>query len=69
MAFFRNRLGFDVSYYHTNTIDQIIPVAVSTATGYSNKFVNAGEMSKIKELNCRCLLPRYDQKIFPGMLT
>ena len=44
MSFFRNRLGFDVSYYHTNTINQIIPVAVSTTTGYSSKFVNAGDI-------------------------
>jgi TonB-linked SusC/RagA family outer membrane protein len=42
MAFFRNRLGFDLSYYNTKSIDQIFPVAVSTATGYSSKFVNAG---------------------------
>lgn len=42
MAFLKNRLGFDVSYYSTKSIDQIFPVAVSTATGYSSKFVNAG---------------------------
>jgi TonB-linked SusC/RagA family outer membrane protein len=44
MAFFNNRLGFDASYYHTNTIDQIIPVAVSTATGYASKYINAGDI-------------------------
>ena len=44
MAFFRSRVGFDVSYYNTNTIDQIFNVATSTATGYSSKFVNAGEV-------------------------
>jgi TonB-linked SusC/RagA family outer membrane protein len=44
MAFLKNRVGFDVSFYHTNTIDQIIPVAVSTATGYSSKYVNAGNI-------------------------
>jgi TonB-linked SusC/RagA family outer membrane protein len=42
MAFLNNRLGFDLSYYYTKSIDQIFPVAVSTATGYSSKFVNAG---------------------------
>lgn len=42
MAFLNNRLGLDVSYYSTKSIDQIIPVSVSTATGYSFKFVNAG---------------------------
>ena len=42
MSFFKNRLGFDFTWYTANTIDQINAVAVSTATGYSNKFVNAG---------------------------
>lgn len=42
MAFFRGRAGFDITYYDAKSINQIIPVAVSTATGYSNKYVNAG---------------------------
>ena len=44
MAFLKSRLGFDVTYYITNTVNQIIPVAVSTATGYSNTYVNAGDI-------------------------
>jgi hypothetical protein len=44
MSFFNNRLGFDASYYHTNTVDQIIPVAVSSAIGNSNKFINTGDI-------------------------
>jgi TonB-linked SusC/RagA family outer membrane protein len=44
MAFFKGRLGFDATYYKTNTVDQIFAVAVSTATGYSSKFVNAGNV-------------------------
>ncbi|GHA46685.1 SusC/RagA family TonB-linked outer membrane protein [Salinimicrobium marinum] len=44
MAFFKNRFGFDASYYHTNTVDQIMPVAVSSATGYTSRFLNAGEI-------------------------
>jgi TonB-linked SusC/RagA family outer membrane protein len=44
MAFYESRFGFDASYYHTNTVDQIIPVAVSLATGYSSKFINAGNI-------------------------
>jgi len=44
MVFFQNRLGFDFAYYKNNTVDQIIPVAVSYATGYSGKYVNAGEV-------------------------
>jgi TonB-linked SusC/RagA family outer membrane protein len=42
MAFIKNRVGFDFSYYNAKTIDQIIPVIVSTATGYNSKFLNAG---------------------------
>jgi len=44
MKFFQSRLGFDLSWYQKNTINQIIPVTVSTATGYGAKYVNAGEM-------------------------
>jgi TonB-linked SusC/RagA family outer membrane protein len=44
MAFVKNRLGFDFTYYVTNTIDQITAVAVSAATGYSSKYVNAGDV-------------------------
>ncbi len=43
-SFLRNRVGFDITYYHTNTVNQIIPVAVSTSTGYASKFVNAGNI-------------------------
>ncbi|MDD3722772.1 MAG: SusC/RagA family TonB-linked outer membrane protein [Lutibacter sp.] len=44
MYFFSRRLGFDLSWYKTNTKDQIMPVAVSNATGYTDKIVNAGEV-------------------------
>jgi outer membrane receptor protein involved in Fe transport len=44
MAFFKNRLGFDVTYYQANSINQIIPAEVSAATGYSRKWINAGEI-------------------------
>lgn len=42
MAFLKNRVGFDVSYYQTKTFDQILPVTVSVATGYTSKYLNAG---------------------------
>jgi hypothetical protein len=44
MFFLNKRVGFDFAWYKTNTTDQIIPVAVSYATGYSSKYINAGEM-------------------------
>jgi len=44
MAFLKRRLGFDLALYKTNTFDQSIPVATSFATGYSSKYLNAGEV-------------------------
>ena len=44
MAFMQNRLGFDLTYYQTNTLDQIMPASVSTATGFSSTYVNAGNI-------------------------
>jgi TonB-linked SusC/RagA family outer membrane protein len=40
--FLNNRVGIDLTYYRTRTIDQIMPVNVSRATGYSYKYLNAG---------------------------
>jgi TonB-linked SusC/RagA family outer membrane protein len=42
--FFDGRFGFDFTWYRQNTYDQIIPVTLTTATGYSAKFVNSGEV-------------------------
>ncbi len=42
MAFLKSRLGFDATYYRAESFNQILPTTVSTATGYSSKFLNAG---------------------------
>jgi hypothetical protein len=42
MSFLKNRIGLDLSYYNTRTVDQILPVVVSTSTGYDSKYLNAG---------------------------
>ncbi len=42
MSFLNNRLGFDATYYKTNTVNQILPVLVSAATGYTAKYLNSG---------------------------
>ncbi len=44
MNFLKNRVGFDLALYKSNTVDQILPVTVSYATGYASKFVNAGNI-------------------------
>ena len=40
-----NRIAFDISLYDKKTTDQILPVAVSKATGYNTMLINAGEIS------------------------
>ncbi|MFT7481405.1 MAG: TonB-linked SusC/RagA family outer membrane protein [Oceanospirillaceae bacterium] len=42
--FFSNRLGVDVAYFSRSTIDQIFNVPSSSATGYTSRLLNAGEM-------------------------
>lgn len=42
--FFENRVGFDFSFYKTNTFDQVLNVAVTAATGFTGKWVNSGEI-------------------------
>src|SRR5690606_40903611 len=44
LLFFRNRLNIDFTYYTQSTKNQIIPVQVSMATGYSTRMINAGEV-------------------------
>ncbi|SFK65819.1 SusC/RagA family TonB-linked outer membrane protein [Proteiniphilum acetatigenes] len=41
-SFFNNRLGFDATYYATETKDQIIPLSVSGTTGYIYQVINSG---------------------------
>lgn len=43
-AFMQSRFGGEVTYYQQNTVDQIIPVNVSAATGYTSRYVNSGEI-------------------------
>ncbi|HEX7411902.1 MAG TPA: hypothetical protein VF298_07155, partial [Bacteroidales bacterium] len=44
MYFFGRRVGFDLALYKTNTINQILPLPVSSSTGYYTKIINAGEI-------------------------
>lgn len=43
-SLFNRRLGFDVSYYLTKSIDQIVSGAVSSASNVTNAVVNGGEI-------------------------
>ncbi len=42
--FFKDRIGLDISLYKTNSIDQIMPVNISRASGFSQRYVNSGEI-------------------------
>ncbi|PKA99872.1 TonB-linked SusC/RagA family outer membrane protein [Flavobacteriaceae bacterium MAR_2009_75] len=44
LSFFESRLDFDVTYYKSNSEDQIIPVPISDGTGFSSYITNAGEI-------------------------
>jgi TonB-linked SusC/RagA family outer membrane protein len=44
LRFFMNRLAIDFTWYRTNTINQIVPVDVSTASGSSKALINAGKI-------------------------
>ncbi|WP_026897492.1 SusC/RagA family TonB-linked outer membrane protein [Daejeonella oryzae] len=44
MSFLNDRFGFDATLYKANTVDQILPVSVSNATGYNSKYVNSGDV-------------------------
>lgn len=42
LGFLDNRIGLDLTAYKTKTIDQIIPVASSAASGFLARYMNAG---------------------------
>ena len=44
LRFFENRLGLDITWYKSNSKDQIIPVPVSESAGFSTFVTNAGEI-------------------------
>jgi len=44
-SLFKNRLSFDVTYYHTKSKDLIIALPVDPSTGFLYKRINAGEMT------------------------
>ncbi len=44
IRFFENRLGFDLTWYLTNSKNQLLSVNIPIASGYSSKFINAGNI-------------------------
>ena len=41
-SFLHNRVGFDATWYHSQLINQIMPITPSTASGFDNFYVNGG---------------------------
>lgn len=44
LRFVDNRFGLDLTYYNSTSSDQIIPVPVSSATGFTSFILNAGSI-------------------------
>lgn len=40
-GFWKNRISVEATYFHSNNTDQIIPISVSNATGYTSYQINA----------------------------
>lgn len=44
LRFFQNRLGLDVTYYQSNTKNQILNIPLSNTSGYETRVINAGSI-------------------------
>ncbi|MDP4239692.1 MAG: TonB-dependent receptor, partial [Bacteroidota bacterium] len=44
LRFFNSRLNFDITYYKSNSFDQIVQADMSLSSGYSSRVFNAGEI-------------------------
>ena len=42
--FLANRLGLTLSFYKSNSTNQLLRIGLPTATGYSDKYINAGDI-------------------------
>ncbi|WP_347052966.1 SusC/RagA family TonB-linked outer membrane protein [Flavobacterium olei] len=43
-SFFKNRISYDIALYHKTTSDLIVNLPLDPATGYTGKFINAGDI-------------------------
>ncbi|MBL6447874.1 SusC/RagA family TonB-linked outer membrane protein [Fulvivirga sp. 29W222] len=42
---FKNKVGIDVSVYERNSVDQIVPLAIPSETGFTSFYTNIGKVS------------------------
>lgn len=45
MKFFANRLGFDLTMYKSNTVNQLLFLGLPMASGFSRQYINAGNIA------------------------
>lgn len=45
LQLFKSRLSLDLAYYSNKTTDDIVPITISNASGYSSAVVNIGELT------------------------
>jgi hypothetical protein len=41
---FHNRLGFDFTYYKTNSVNQLLSLNLAAASGYDRQYINSGDI-------------------------
>ncbi|MDU0371070.1 SusC/RagA family TonB-linked outer membrane protein [Hymenobacter endophyticus] len=69
VRFFQNRLGLELTAYKNNTVDQIINLPVTAATGYTTTLVNAGEISNKGLEGILTISPLKPESAFQWTLT
>jgi len=42
--FLDNRLGLDLTFYRTNSVNQLLSLPLAPASGFSNQYINAGDI-------------------------
>jgi TonB-linked SusC/RagA family outer membrane protein len=41
---FHNRLGFDLTFYKTNSVNQLLELSLAAASGFDRQFINSGDI-------------------------
>jgi len=44
LRMFKSRIGVDLTYYNSNTVNQILSLATPQSTGYTSEYINAGKI-------------------------
>ena len=44
LKFLKGRIGLDITYYNTNSVNQIIPLPLPVSSGFTTRLINAGQI-------------------------